>query len=439
MFEQLSDKFRTLFATLSGKRSLTEENIAAATSEVRLALLDADVNYTVVKNFVKRVKEQALGDRVVKSVKPGEQFIQIVHEELVKLLGGGEATLALVGKPTVIMLCGLQGTGKTTQAAKLAHLLMKKEYGKKPLLVACDLARPAAIDQLERLAAQANAGVFALREERDPVQVARAALSEAKAKGHDVVILDTAGRLHVDETLMHELVRLKEELAPQEILFVTSAQVGQDAVKTALEFDAKLQITGTIFSMLDGNSRGGAAISIVEVTGRPIKFEGVGERIDDFQLFDARSMADRILGMGDTINLVKRAKEHFSEQEQAQLEQKLKQASFTYEDYLKQVQAVRKMGSLKKILSMMPMGDKLPNLDASEKEFRRIEAIILSMTPRERREKDELTPSRLKRIAKGSGAGIDEVNRLKKGFHQMKSFIKQASNRKMLDKMFSNK
>lgn len=436
MFGSLTEKLTDIFTSLSGKKKLTEENVADAVREVRLALLDADVNYGVAKNLIKRVKDKALGEEVIKSVTPGQQFVKVIHDELVAVMGGAEAALCLDSKPSVVMLCGLQGAGKTTHAAKLAKFLLKKEFQKKPLLVACDLQRPAAIEQLKTLGAQIHVPVFALEGEKDPLTVAKQALKKAKDEGFDVLILDTAGRLHIDDALMHELEKIKAALNPKEVLFVANAATGQDAVTTAAEFDKRLGVTGTILTMLDGDTRAGAAISIYEVTGKPLKFEGVGEKLDDLQLFNPTSLADRILGMGDTINLVKMAKEHISEEEAEKLEEKMRKASFTYDDYLKQMQAVRKMGSLKGLMKMLPGMSKLPpDFDQSEKEFFKIEAIILSMTSRERQEKDELEMSRIKRIAKGSGTSIADVNKLKKSFKQSKQFFKSGANRKMLDKM----
>lgn len=439
MFGSLTDKFQDVFSKIAGKKHLTEDNISEAVREVRLALLDADVNYTVTKNFIKRVKEKALGEEVIKSVSPGQQFVKVIHDELVAIMGGGEAALSLGEKPSIIMLCGLQGAGKTTHAAKIAKFLLKSDFRKKPLLVACDLQRPAAIEQLKALGAQINVPVFSAEGARDPVVVAKKGLQFAKESGHDVVILDTAGRLHLDEALMHELEQIKRGVAPHEILFVANAATGQDAVATADAFNQRLAITGTILTMLDGDTRAGAAISILEVTGRPLKFEGIGEKMDDLQLFNAKSMADRILGMGDTINLVKMAKEHFSEKEAKELEEKMRKASFTYEDYLKQMQAVRKMGSLKGLMKMMPGmmsgAAKLPNFDESEKEFFKIEAMILSMTIRERQERDELSMGRMKRIARGSGTTIQDINKLKKSFKKSKQFFKNVPNKKTLEKM----
>ena len=420
MFGALTQKLQGLFSSLSGKKTLTEDNIAEAVVDVRLALLDADVNYAVVSNFVKRVKEKALGDPVLKSVRPGEQFIKLVHDELIALMGGQEEPLDLNGKLSVILLCGLQGSGKTTTCAKLAAYIRAHEKHKKILIAACDLQRPAAVEQLKTLGASIQVPVFSMEGATDALHTAKKALEKAHAEQFDVLIVDTAGRLHVDETLMKELVSLRTLLTPREVLFVANATTGQDAVRTAAEFDQSVQITGTILTMLDGNARAGAAISIREVTQKPLKFEGVGEKIGDLQLFNPRSMADRILGMGDVINLVKKAEQHFDEKESAQMEEKLRKASFTYRDYLKQMGMVKKMGSFKSLLKMIPgLGD-LKDIDFSEKQFSQMEAIILSMTPDERDEKEELIPGRRRRIAKGSGVHVDEVNRMVKGFKRVK-------------------
>jgi signal recognition particle subunit SRP54 len=434
MFSAIAEKFTNVFASLAGNSKLTDENIKDAIRDVRLALLDADVNYSVAKEFIKRVKDKVLGEEVVKSVTAGQQFIKTIHDELVALMGGQEAVLHFDNKPTVYMLCGLQGCGKTTQAAKLASFLKRKEYKKTALLVACDLQRPAAIEQLKLLGRQIDVPVFTLEGEPNPLTVAKQGLAHAKQLGVDVVILDTAGRLAIDEPLMEQLEAIKKATQPTEILFVANAATGQDAVNTAAEFDRRLSITGTILTMLDGDTRGGAAISIYEVTKKPIKLEGVGEKIEDLQLFNAHSMADRILGMGDTINLVKKAEEIVSEDDARELEKKIRKATFTYDDYLKQVQAVKKMGSFSKILKMLPGASKLPDLSEQEKGFLKIEAIILSMTPRERQEIDVLDVSRCKRIARGSGTTLDDVNRLKKSFKQAKLFFKKVPNKKQLEK-----
>ena len=348
MFASLTDKFQSLFSGLIGKKTFTEENIAEAVREIRLALLDADVNFTVVSQFVKRVKEKAIGKDLLKSVTPAQQFIHLVHEELISLMGGEELPLQLKGSPSVIMVCGLQGSGKTTSCAKLAAFIKKEQKHKKVLLAACDLQRAAAVEQLKRLGAEIEAPVFFLEGEKDPLQVAKKSYKQAQMDGIDVLIVDTAGRLHLDEELMKELEELKAFLNPSEIFFVANAMTGQDAVRVAAEFDKRVQITGTILTMLDGNARAGAAISIREVTAKPLRFEGIGEKISDLQLFNPRSMADRILGMGDVINLVRRAKEHIDEKMTLEMEKKLRKASFTYEDYLKQMGMVKKMGSFKR-------------------------------------------------------------------------------------------
>ncbi len=430
MFGALTDKFQNLFSSLRGKKTLTEDNIAEAVREVRLALLDADVNFTVVSHFVKRVKEKALGDTVLKSVTPGQQFTKLVHDELVALMGTDEAPLDLKGKLSVVMLCGLQGSGKTTSCAKLAAFIGKTEKHKKILMAACDLQRPAAIEQLKKLGADIAVDVFHVEGEKSPLKMAKRAYEKAQNEAYDVLLVDTAGRLHVDEELMKELEEMKRFLEPREVLFVANATTGQDAVKTAAEFDKRVQITGTILTMLDGNARAGAAISIREVTQKPLKFEGVGEKVSDLQVFNPRSMADRILGMGDVINLVKKAQENFSEEQSLELEKKLRKASFTYEDYLKQMGMVKKMGSFKSLLKMLPGFGALGDIDFSEAEFNQIEAVIYSMTPAERQEKVEMEHSRRKRIAKGSGVPLDRVNQMVKNFKQMKQLFKHIPDMK---------
>lgn len=439
MLGVLTDKMHGLLRKLSGKSKLTEENISEAVSDVRMALLEADVNYGVVKNLLKRVKEAALGDAVLKSVSPGQQFVKVIHDELSALMGGQEEGLKLdKGKLSIVMLCGLQGSGKTTACAKLARYLKKQGLVKKPLIAACDLQRPAAIEQLKTLAGQIDVPVFTIPGEQNPLRVVKGALDEA-AKGFDLLIVDTAGRLHIDEELMAQLSGMKDLLNPHEVLFVANATLGQDAVTTAAAFNERVGITGSILTMLDGNARGGAAISIREVTGKPLKFEGVGERIEDLQPFNPQSMADRILGMGDTINLVRKAQEHFDEEEASKMEEKLKNASFTYEDYLKQIQMVKKMGSLKGLLSMLPGFSQLKELDINEKEFFKIEAIIQSMTPGERKEKCEMVPSRRRRVAKGSGTRIDDVDKLVKSFTQAKKFFKNMPNMNQMKEMMGGK
>lgn len=435
MFGALTEKMQGLFSKLAGKKKLTEENIAEAVSEVRLALLEADVNYGVAKVLIKKIKEKALGDEVIKSVSAGQQFIKVVHDELVSLMGGTEELIDLKNKPTVVMMCGLQGSGKTTHCAKLARYLKKKGLIKNPLLAACDLQRPAAIAQLSTLGDQIGVPVFTIDGEKDPIKVAKAALAKAKSENHDLLIVDTAGRLHIDDELMQQLEQIKGILNPAEVLFVANATTGQDAVNVAAAFHKRVAITGTILTMLDGNARAGVAISIREVTGKPLKFEGIGEKVDDIQVFNPASMADRILGMGDTINLVKKAQEHIDEDEAKKLEQKIRSATFTYDDYLSQIQMVKKMGSIKGLIGMLPGMSSLKAMDYDEKEFLKVEAIMQSMTPDERMEKCELSVPRRKRIANGSGTSIDAVNKLVKSFKQAKQFFKNMPNMKGLEKM----
>jgi signal recognition particle subunit SRP54 len=430
MFHALTEKLQSVFAGLRGNKTLTEENISDAVRQVRLALLDADVNFTVAGEFVKRMKDKALGGAVLKSVSPGQQFIKLVHDELADFMGAQESELDLKGKISVVMLCGLQGSGKTTTCAKLSAWIAKSQPHKRQLLVACDLQRPAAVDQLQKLGESIQVRVFAMPGESNPLKVAKQAMEIARTEGYDVLLVDTAGRLHLDQDLMQELEEMKNFLEPREVLFVANATTGQDAVRTASEFDRRVQITGTILTMLDGNARAGAAISIREVTKKPLKFEGVGEKIGDLQVFNPCSMADRILGMGDVINLVKKAQENFDEKQNIELEKKLRKASFTYEDYLKQMSMVKKMGSFKSILKMLPGMDSLGDLDFSDKEFGKLEAMILSMTLSERQEVDELTHPRRKRIASGSGVQVDDVNRMVKGFKRVKQLLKGMPNLK---------
>jgi signal recognition particle subunit SRP54 len=429
MFGAFTEKFQKFFSSLAGQKTLSEEAIADAVKEVRLALLEADVNYSIVSDFIKRVKEKSLGAVAVKKVLPGQQFIAQVHEELVSLMGGEEAPLRIEGSLAVVLLAGLQGSGKTTTCVKLAHFI-QKHHKKKVLMAACDLQRPAAVEQLKKLGAEAGVDVYTLPGTPDPLKVATAAKQEAIVGKYQVLLVDTAGRLHVDEELMAQLEQLKACLEPKEILFVANGTSGQDAVKTAAAFNQRIEITGTILTMLDSNARGGAAISIREVTGKPLKFEGIGEKIADFQVFHPRSMADRILGMGDVINLVKRAQENFDEEQEKELEKKFKQASFTYEDYLKQMGRVRKMGSLKSLLKMMPGFGSMGDFEMSDQEFRKMESVIFSMTPEERQEKVELEHLRRKRLSKGSGVPLDDVNRLVKGFKKVKQLFKNMPDMK---------
>lgn len=436
MFESLTGKLREVISRLVGKGELTEENVSEAVSQVRLALLEADVNYGVAKTFVRRVKEKAVGQQVVKSVSAGQQFIKIVHDELAALMGGEERPqLTLRGRPTVILLCGLQGSGKTTVSAKLA-LYFRKHHGKtRPLLAACDLQRPAAVQQLQTLGRQAEVDVFAIEGARDPVKVAQAALEHARHEGHDLLIIDSAGRLHVDEALMTELKELKRKLDPHLTLFVANATTGQDAVNSAKAIGDAVDIDGSVLTMLDGDTRAGAAISIREVTGKPLLFEGIGERLQDLQLFNALSMADRILGMGDTINLVRMAQEHVSEEEARQMEKKLRKASFTYGDYLSQLSRLEKLGPLQGLLKMLPLPVDASAMEGMESKMGRMKAMIRSMTPTERDGEVELDINRRRRIARGSGTSLDDVNRFVKSFSQTKRLLRDSKKRKVLGKM----
>jgi signal recognition particle subunit SRP54 len=438
MFSTLSDKFHNLFAGLSRSKKLTEENISEAIREVRLALLEADVNYSVATTLVKKIKEGSIGKKVTESVTPHQQFIKIVHEELISLMGQEEAPLQLEGKPSVIMLCGLQGSGKTTHCAKLAYHLKKKNHNK-VLLVACDLQRPAAVDQLHKLGRDVGVDVFSIPGEKKAVHVAKKGCEKGRAEKYDIVILDTAGRLHIDDELMHELETLREISSPSEILFVASATMGQDAVKVAAEFDRRLQITGSILTMLDGDARAGSAISIREVTGKPLKFEGIGEKIHDLQVFNPKSMADRILGMGDVVNLVRKVEENISEEESKVLEKKMREASFTYQDYLKQMGMMKKMGSFSSVLGMVPGFSSMmkgQDLSQAEKEFGKGEAMVQSMTRKEREGLDKLSRDRRRRIAKGSGTQECDVDRFIKGFEQMRELFKGLSDKKKSSEMF---
>lgn len=435
MLDYLTSKLQNVFSPLMGKRVLNEDNIKKAVSEVRLALLDADVNYTVIKSFITRVKEKALGDQVIKSVNPGQQFIKIVSDQLVELMGGDAKDVSLSHKPANIMVCGLQGSGKTTFCAKLSKYLLKENKAKRILLVACDRQRPAAIEQLKQLSEKVGCEIFVDEGQTNAVKVAKHAVKYAKNENFDVVIFDTAGRLHIDSDLMKELKAVKSEINPNEVLFVANAMLGQDAVNVAKQFHDDIAFDGTVLTMLDGSTRGGAALSIVEVTQKPLKFEGIGEKIEDIQLFHPKSMADRILGMGDTINLVRKAQEHISEKEAKELEEKIRKVSFTYDDFLKQFSMIKKMGSMKSLLKMLPGGGALADLPISENEFMKNEAIILSMTKAERGEKSELIMPRRRRIAKGSGTSIDDVNRLVKNFKNCKKMMKNMPKGKKLEKL----
>ena len=423
-FEGLQDKLGAVFRKLRARGKLTEADVKEAMREVRLALLEADVSYKVVKDFVSRVSERAVGAEVLASLTPAQQVVKIVNEELIALMGDGNARLNMASKPpTVIMMCGLQGSGKTTHSAKLAKLLKKE--GHHPLLAACDIYRPAAIDQLQVVGERAGVKVFEMGQ-TDPVEIAAKAVRFAKDNNHDVVILDTAGRLHIDEKLMDELKNIKAETNPDEIMLVVDAMTGQDAVNVAKAFDEALGITGVLMSKLDSDTRGGAALSVLSVTGKPIKYVGMGEKLDDFEQFHPDRMASRILGMGDVLSLIEKAEDVYSKQEAERLAQKLQQSKFDMNDLLAQMRQIQKMGDLKKIVSMLPgVSGKLDELDIDEKAFGRVEAMITSMTPAERAKPSIINPSRKKRIAKGSGTQVQDVNRLRKQFEQMQQMMKK--------------
>lgn len=435
LFSSLSEKFNHIFSKLTKRGKLTELEIKEAMREVRIALLEADVNYMVAKDFVKQVSEKAVGDEVLKSLTPAQQVIKIVKEELTNLMSSNNQKLAVSpAPPTVIMMCGLQGAGKTTMCAKLASHL--KKSGKKPLLVACDIYRPAAINQLQVVGKQANTEVFE-RGTQNPVKTAVQAVEHAKKQGYDTVIIDTAGRLHINEELMEELKNIKKEVSPTEILLVVDAMTGQDAVTVAQSFNNDLDITGVILTKLDGDTRGGAALSIKAITGKPIKFTGVGEKIGDIEPFYPDRIASRILGMGDVLSLIEKAQETVSEEEAKALEKKFRENSFTFDDYLAQLENVKKMGNIKDLLGMIPgLGGKIKNLDIDEHQLAINKAIIQSMTPTERRNPEIIKASRRARIAKGSGTTIQQVNILLKQFEQSKEMMKQLKNGKFKNKMF---
>ena len=427
MFENLSDRFEKAFQRIKGEATITEANIAETTKEIRRALVEADVNYSVAKRFANRVKDKAVGQEVLTSVRPGQLLVKITQEELAEFMGGQHADLNLKGKPGVILMSGLQGSGKTTHTAKLALHLQSKQ-GKRPLLVACDVYRPAAIDQLEVMGKRVGADVFILREEKNPVAIAEAAMRHARSHGNDVVIIDTAGRLAVDEDMMDEIARIKEAVQPSETLFVVDAMTGQDAVRTAQAFHERIAFDGVILTKMDGDTRGGAALSIREETGKPIKFIGTGEKPEALEPFHPDRMAQRILGMGDVVTLVEKAQEQFDEAQAKKLEKKIRKNSFDFEDFLEQVQQIKKMGNVKDLLAMVPgMGKALRGIDIDDDAFKHIEAIIRSMTPDERQHPEKLNGSRKTRIAKGSGTSVQEVNQLLKQFGEMKKMMKMMN------------
>ena len=422
-FEGLSDKLSNVFKKLKSHGKLTESDVKEAMREVRLALLEADVSYKVVKDFVAKVSERAVGEEVLTSLTPAQQVIKIVNEELVSLMGSDNERINMASKPpTVMMMCGLQGSGKTTHSAKLAKML--KADGHRPMLAACDVYRPAAIQQLQVVGEKAGVKVFEMGQ-IDPVIIAKQAVRYAKDYGHDIVILDTAGRLHIDQALMEELQNIKEATEPDEIMLVVDAMTCQDAVNVAKAFDDALGITGVLMSKLDSDTRGGAALSVLAVTGKPIKFVGMGEKLDDFEKFHPSRMASRILGMGDVLTLIERAETVMDEKEAAKLTKKLQESSFDMNDLLDQLRQIRKMGSLRSIVSMFPGGDKIPEEQLDDRQSDRLEAIILSMTPAERAKPSIIDPKRKRRIAAGSGTKVEDVNRLLKQFEQMQKVMKQ--------------
>lgn len=423
-FEGLSEKLNNVFKKLKSRGKLSEKDVSEAMREVKLALLEADVSYKVVKDFVKKVSERSVGEEVLASLTPAQQVIKIVNEELCSLMGSSNSRINFASKPpTVIMMCGLQGSGKTTHAAKLAKMLKKE--GHRPLLAACDIYRPAAINQLQVVGAKADVKVFEMGQ-IDPVIIAKQALAHAKDYGHDVLIIDTAGRLHVDEALMDELKKIKELTSPHEIMLVVDAMTGQDAVNVAKAFDEAVGITSVLMSKLDSDTRGGAALSVLSVTGKPIKYVGMGEKLDDFEQFHPERMASRILGMGDVLTLIEKAENVMTQQDAEKLSKKFKENKFDMNDLLDQMKQIKKMGSMKSIIGMLPgVGDKLKDVDIDDKQFNRIEAIITSMTKAEREKPSIINPSRKKRIAAGSGTKVEEVNRLLKQFDQMQKMMKQ--------------
>lgn len=428
VFEGLASKLQDIMNKLKGKSRVTEADIKEITREIKLALLEADVNFKVVKDFISVISEKALGQNVLDSLTPGQQIVKIVHEELIKLLGEGLSKIAFTGNPpTVIMLIGLQGAGKTTHAGKLANYLRKQ--GKSPMMVACDVYRPAAVKQLQVIGGQLSIPVFAIEDSKNPIEIAKKAIEEARLKGHDVLIVDTAGRLHIDEELMNELVEIKTNTKPHEILLVVDAMTGQDAVNVANTFNEKLGIDGIIITKLDGDTRGGAALSVKSVTGKPIKFCGTGEKLSDIEPFYPDRMASRILGMGDVLSLIEKAQETFDQNQAIEMEKKLRTQQFTLDDFLDQMQQIKKMGSLSQILNMIPgmMPKELKNVDINEKDMAHVEAVIKSMTKKERQDPTIVNASRRKRIALGSGTQVQDVNRLLKQFEDMKKMMKQFS------------
>ncbi|MBP3229427.1 MAG: signal recognition particle protein [Prevotella sp.] len=427
MFENLSDRLERSFKVLKGEGKITEINVAETLKDVRRALLDADVNYKVAKTFTDTVKQKAMGMNVLNAVKPGQLMVKLVHDELAELMGGESVGLNLKSKPAIILMSGLQGSGKTTFSGKLANMLKQKQH-KRPLLVACDVYRPAAIQQLKVVAGQIAVPVYSEDDNKNVVEIAHHAIAEAKAKGNDVVIIDTAGRLAIDEEMMNEIETLKNAVQPDETLFVVDSMTGQDAVNTAKEFNDRLDFDGVVLTKLDGDTRGGAALSIRSVVTKPIKFVGTGEKMEAIDAFHPSRMADRILGMGDIVSLVERAQEQYDEEEARRLQKKIQKNKFDFNDFLNQINQIKKMGNLKDLASMIPgVGKAIKDIDIDDNAFKGIEAIIQSMTPKERTHPEILNTSRRQRIAKGSGTNIQEVNRLIKQFDQTRKMMKMVT------------
>lgn len=438
MFDSLSEKLDRAFKNLKGQGKISEINVAETLKDVRKALLDADVNYKVAKTFTDTVKEKALGQNVLTAVSPGQLMIKITHDELAQLMGGQKEDIYLGGNPTIILMSGLQGSGKTTFTGKLAYYLKNKK-GKKPLMVACDVYRPAAVDQLHVLGEQIGVDVFSNKEEKNPIKIAQAALIQARENGNSVVLIDTAGRLAVDEQMMNEIADLKAEIKPNEILFVVDAMTGQDAANTAKAFNDKLDFDGVILTKLDGDTRGGAALSIKSVVNKPIKFIGTGEKMEALDVFYPERMADRILGMGDVISLVERAQEQFNEEEARKLSKKIAKNQFDFNDFLGQLQQIKKMGNLKDLVGMIPgAGKAMKNTEIDNDAFKGIEAIIGSMTPKERTQPEILNGSRRQRISKGSGQTIQEVNKLLKQFEDTRKMMRMMGDKTQMAKMMKN-
>ena len=435
MFENLSERLERSFKLLKGQGKITEINVAETLKDVRRALLDADVNYSVAKQFTDTVKAKALGQNVITAVKPSELMVKIVHDELALLMGGVAVDVNLSGNPTVILMSGLQGSGKTTFSGKLARKF-KSEKGKRPLLVACDVYRPAAIEQLKVLGEQIDVPVYTEPESKNPVEIAQNAIKHAKAHNYDMVIVDTAGRLAVDEQMMDEIEAIKKAINPQETLFVVDAMTGQDAVNTAKEFNQRLDFDGVVLTKLDGDTRGGAALSIRTVVDKPIKFVGTGEKLEALDVFHPARMADRILGMGDIVSLVERAQQKYDEEEARRLQKKIAKNQFDFNDFMAQIAQIKKMGNLKDLASMIPgVGKAIKDVDIDDNAFKGIEAIIQSMTPLERRNPEIINGSRRQRIAKGSGTSLQEVNRLLKQFESTRKMMKMATSMKSLNMM----